>query len=265
MTAHVCPPEHPHAQLLSCYQHHGCRCTACCARAAAAQRLFASNGYVPAAPVRAHLQELRRAGAWWPQIAAAADVPVRRIEKFLGSTPATTHADFAAAVLAVSPARAGQAPMRGLVPARGALRRIRALYAHGWSFEQQASIADVTVDELRRIRRGKPFLQPEVGAAIRRVHSVLWDVAPPMRTPEQRRAVEQRRRRAARLGYVPTLAWDDIDTDPTPPTVPPGEVVDELAIELALEGEDVALRPLEQTRLRRIRRDQRSSHRKVAA
>jgi len=77
----------------------------------------------------------------------------------------------------------------------------------------------------------------------------LWNIQPPPATTAQRAAIDAARARAARHGWRPPLAWDDIDTDPDPH--PPnqvddakGDYLDEIALELALAGDGIRLEHL---------------------
>ena len=47
--------------------------------------------------------------------------------------------------------------------------------------------------------------------------------------------------RSTAPAWLPPLAWDDIDTDPAPPTAGQEPLLDEIAIELALAGQNVRL------------------------
>ena len=54
------------------------------------------------------------------------------------------------------------------------------------------------------------------------------------------------RRLAERHGWLPPLAWDDPDTDPEPPAVDRDlELVDDIAVALALQGDGPRLTPAE--------------------
>jgi DNA-binding NarL/FixJ family response regulator len=71
----------------------------------------------------------------------------------------------------------------------------------------------------------------------------LWSSSPPLATDEQQAAADAARAYAEAQGWLPPLAWDDIDTEATPPA-PPAEVVrrndiDEIAVECALAGDGV--------------------------
>jgi DNA-binding NarL/FixJ family response regulator len=71
----------------------------------------------------------------------------------------------------------------------------------------------------------------------------LWNTRPPQATSEQRAAADAARAHAAAQAWLPPLAWDDIDTDPTPPapTAQPSRRndIDEIAVERALAGDHI--------------------------
>lgn len=249
-----CPPDHAHGRTETCYRWHKCRCAACGARQARS-RSQRGRSLVAAAPAIAHLRQLRAAGATRAQIAAAASADPRALSALLARPPARMHRRLSAALLAVTVADALAAPAAGRHPARGARRRIQALYALGWSLESQSAMAGLEVAELRRTLAGRRFVPARVDVAVRQLHRGLWQTPPPTRTDRELRAVRARRQRAARLGYAPTLAWDDIDRDAELPEPPGGDVddVDDIALELALAGEPVRLLPRERATLRRLR------------
>lgn len=75
----------------------------------------------------------------------------------------------------------------------------------------------------------------------------LWNIRPPLTTDAQRAAADAARALAAKRGWRPPLAWDDIDTDPEsgPRSARPApEDVDEIAIERAIAGEGIRLTDL---------------------
>src|SRR3954470_16277274 len=80
----------------------------------------------------------------------------------------------------------------------------------------------------------------------------LWNARPPRATGEQRVAADAQAHAAAQ-GWLPPLAWDDIDTDPTPSELTSGlprwNDIDEIAVERALVGDYISygdLTPVEQ-------------------
>jgi hypothetical protein len=83
--------------------------------------------------------------------------------------------------------------------------------------------------------------------------------------------MEAVRREAATRGWPPPLAWDDIDTDPSPPITPPTNTeqdIDDVAIERALIGDGVTydqLTPAEQHTVVSLLTDRGRSIRDIAA
>ena len=76
----------------------------------------------------------------------------------------------------------------------------------------------------------------------------LWNSRPPRMTSEQRAAADAAQAQAAARGWLPPLAWDDIDTDPTPPPALAGASqrndMDEIAVERALAGDHITYEDL---------------------
>jgi hypothetical protein len=70
----------------------------------------------------------------------------------------------------------------------------------------------------------------------------LWNAPPSRGTEEQRAAADAADAHAAAEDWQPPLAWDDVDTDPTPQATAdtlPSDDVDERAIERALAGDGI--------------------------
>ncbi|MCW2676750.1 MAG: hypothetical protein JWR70_1790, partial [Modestobacter sp.] len=71
--------------------------------------------------------------------------------------------------------------------------------------------------------------------------------SPPRGRCEQRAPADTARAHAVAQGWLPPLAWDNIDTDLRPqPAVatPPSQDVDEIAIERAVAGDGIAYQDL---------------------
>jgi transcriptional regulator with XRE-family HTH domain len=97
------------------------------------------------------------------------------------------------------------------LPARGALRRIQALYALGWTGPQVAEVAGLSIATLRSIQHHHAAtIRPATFEAIAAAYERLS-----MRRPEGGYAHRQRVM-AARKGWAVPLAWDDIDNDARP-------------------------------------------------
>lgn len=106
-----------------------------------------------------------------------------------------------------------------LDPAAGTRRRLQALVYGGWSVRQLAARLGRTQPNLRLTLHRSQRVRPDVAAAARVLYDELWDQAPPQRDRFERRSVTMARRYARERGWVPPLAWDDID-DPDSVPVP---------------------------------------------
>jgi lambda repressor-like predicted transcriptional regulator len=121
------------------------------------------------------------------------------------------------------------------MPALGTARRLQALVAlgHGWT-----------------------DLAPQLGISIARVRQIATNPAGMVHRGNAAKVAEVYERLsgtrgstayaftvAARNGWVPPLAWDDIDNDGEPGVVEPeaDDFVDEVAVERALAGHDIEL------------------------
>ena len=94
----------------------------------------------------------------------------------------------------------------------------------------------------------------------------------PQATSEQRAAADTAQAHAAAGGWPPPLAWDNIDTDRTPPALTAGRSrridLDEIAVERALAGDHITyddLTAVEQQEVVRLLTARGSSIRDIAA
>jgi hypothetical protein len=104
---------------------------------------------------------------------------------------------------------------RGLtVPATGFRRRVQALMALGWYQMEVAQWMGVSKDNLNQMMRTQ-------GKVRRRSHDAMVEVyeAHAMTVPPDDPGRQRARRYAAKQGWAPPLAWDDIDN---PQEVPNG-------------------------------------------
>lgn len=133
----------------------------------------------------------------------------------------------------------------------GIQRRIQALSACGWSAPQIAEAAGATVGQVMNWRSPNPTVYPSTRATVIAVYEKLWNA------PPTGRQVLWVRLNAARSGWAPPLAWDDID-DPheRPQGLPGGDPlplkeraleVDPIAVDLAVDGHPVKLTRAEKT------------------
>jgi hypothetical protein len=137
--------------------------------------------------------------------------------------------------------RAGRGPVR-VVDARGTRRRLEALMALGWSAGELGRRTGTTYQAVN-LWRTKALVAPATAAKVAALFDEMWDQRPEPSNRGERVAVSKTLSFARRNGFVPPMAWDDIDTDEQPP-VPDADLgVDEAAVALAIAGVPVDLRP----------------------
>jgi hypothetical protein len=171
-------------------------------------------GTVDAAPVREHLLWLTQRGVALAGVAEAARVNPKTLEVIARGQVRRTNQDIARRVCNTT--LGDVIAVATTVPRVGARRRIQALAAIGWSLRLQR-------DQFARRRRpGQGRILPanvlyrsESPHIRRATHEVIAETYQALcMTPGPSSAA---RRRAARLGWPPPLAWDDIDDpDETP-------------------------------------------------
>lgn len=95
----------------------------------------------------------------------------------------------------------------------------------------------------------------------------MWALEPPQTSPWQRRSVALAKDYAQARGWVPPLAWDDIDTDDQPPTSDPigSDFVDEQIVHLAIAGQRPRMNHLERCEVVRRLHRERWGDRRIAA
>lgn len=102
------------------------------------------------------------------------------------------------------------------VPAQGAQRRLQALMAIGWSSNAIAERAGLAhrnhVWRIVNGQKGKPtvWIRKDTDEWVRRIYDELSMVVP------EGRYVARTKAHAAKKGWAPPLAWNDIDTDDNP-------------------------------------------------
>ncbi|MFH8751057.1 hypothetical protein ACH4GK_32050 [Streptomyces rimosus] len=215
-------PLPPHGSL-SRHKHHGCNCHPCRAKGLEYNRIrYRRIAYgtwqplVDAAPVRRHVEDLRRAGASTPSIAAAAGVSTATLARLLygvqGQRPAARlRTESAAALLGVRPEDC-KIPDGARIDATGTRRRIQALVAAGWPFTVLSGVIGIhsrPLGDLAHATQVTAGTARKVEAGCRRLIAYTPEQ---YGIPSQARAVA--RRVAKRNGWVQLGAWDDID-DPT--------------------------------------------------
>lgn len=262
-----CPSDHRHGENTVCYLHHGCGCDNCRAaqaqRASDRRRLLAygryTSGLVDAAPVREHLDYLRRSGMGVRTIEAVAGIPRitlqgiiwGRTKKGMPRIPAQrVRSTTAATLLALQPTLDLLADSAN-IDGRGTARRLQALARCGWTYPAIAratgssphAIANLTTASRVTARNAR---------LIAAIYEDLWNQSPPATTPTERAMSQRTRDRAKKLRWAGPLAWEDIDADDAPATAERTDEIDDVAVDLATRGYRIHLTPLERRACVRI-------------
>jgi hypothetical protein len=248
--------RHVHGTRVA-YVKDRCRCTDCTAANTAAGRAVHRaqtfgrwRPFVDAAPVREHIRALRAAGIGVEQIALLAGISTSHVRELANPgrdgnlSVQRVRPETAQRVLRMRVDQANRAP-RSLVAATGTRRRLQALVAVGWPLDKLAARLGRSSAGLRR-----SMLSDSVTAQtawdVSALYEQAWNLRPPQATDQ--RAADSSRAFAAERGWLPPLAWDDIDTDPDPQhhteRLKTDDDLDEIAIERALAGDGVRLEHL---------------------
>ena len=114
---------------------------------------------------------------------------------------------------------------RGLmqVPSLGTTRRLRALYALGWTGNQLGERLGISSARVSHLVSGvRPKVHRDTAARVAALYDDLSMTVPqdPEVLPRRHiRVHDRQRRQSAAKGWRPPLFWDDIDRDPEPPAV----------------------------------------------
>jgi hypothetical protein len=249
---------HPRARHVhgtrAAYVKDRCRCTDCTAANTAAGRAVHRaqtfgrwRPFMDAAPVRDHIRALRAAGVGVQQIAMLAGISTSHVRE-LGKpgrdgNPSVRRVrpETAQRVLRIRVDQANRGP-RSLVAATGTRRRLQALIAVGWPHDELAARLGRGSAGLRRSMLSDS-VTAQTAQDVSDLYEQLWNRRPPQSTDQ--RAADTARASAADRGWLPPLAWDDIDTDTDPRNhaerVETDGDLDEIAIERALAGDGVHL------------------------
>lgn len=168
--------------------------------------------YVDAEPARQHVLALRAAGMGPKTISEISGVPHGSLAKLVygdkrrGLAPSKRiRPETEAKILAVE-ARLEYLADGAMVSAIGTQRRLKALHAIGWSLSEVARRVGLDRVYVSRMLRTKKVTARNARA----IDGVFRDLC--MTPGPSKRA----RLAAERKGWLPPLAWDDIDTDEQP-------------------------------------------------
>lgn len=280
----ICPDDHKHEAVSTCFIQHRCRCDGCVAahnaREARRTKLKAygrwDTGLVDAAPVKEHIATLQASGLGWKRIAELSGVGNTAISQLIygrkGSNSDPRKGDpvkripraKAEKILAVQP---GHDMLRdgALVPSLGSHRRIQALVANGWSLSRigaRLSIAPANMSSLMR----RPHVAKRTHDAVVALFEELWQTPAPTETGHEKAAATRARKHAAARRWLPALAWDDPDTDIEPPAGEEAgdDYVDGAVVVLAIDGERPRMTPAERREVVRVLHRERWGDRRIA-
>ncbi|RLV56040.1 helix-turn-helix domain containing protein [Aeromicrobium phragmitis] len=200
------------------------------------------NGLIDAEPARKHVRTLMSQGMGWKRVAHAAGLEpsvvwkllygdrARRLEPSKRIRPATADK-----LLAVELDLAdGQTTDR-----TGAVRRLQALVALGWSMSKLADQLGKDLRNFASVIHGRRDITVATDRAVRELFTDLAMQLPPQNDWHNKSAATRARNYARKHGWAPPLAWDDIDNDDRPSTaaLDPRTALDDVAIERALAGD----------------------------
>jgi transcriptional regulator with XRE-family HTH domain len=272
----TCPPDHKHGLTATCYTGHACRCRKCAAasvqRKTRLNKAKAFGRYTPThidpAPARAYALRLLEGGYTEASLARAAGLHYSQIDELIHGTRRTHKrtpisrvlASNAQKILSIEPVNGHRLP-HTIVPATGTARRIQALMVLGWSQSQIAGRVGMTKQTISQIIRSE-FVRWHTHEAVAALYEQMWNRTPPADTPHQKTHTARARNYAAARRWLPPMAWDDIDTDVTPPTPElDDDFVDEVLVEIAMAGEHVRLTIRErETAIARLNRGRFNDH-----
>lgn len=161
---------------------------------------------VPASAVREHLAHLHRSGLSLRAIGDTANVSPTVISRVLNGKTGDLQRPVAARLLAVTARDVYERPnAAGFVPKVGAVRRIRALYAIGWTGDQVNQTAARSARFAQNLlNQPGDWITLDTWRAVARAYDQLWDKPGPSTV---------NRRRAKTAGWAPPMAYDDETID----------------------------------------------------
>ncbi|WP_434744604.1 hypothetical protein [Streptomyces sp. A-14] len=189
--------EAPNHNTLTCYTRYKCRLPKCVDRyntstrtRIRAQKAGTWQRFVPAEPVRQHIQNLQAEGMIPAGIAAAAGTNPQAVLEFITPSPGKgrgrkqrTTPEMAARILAVTVETAAARAHR--VAATGTIRRIQGLVALGWPLKTIAAHAElhaaVPSEVLKRAHSGHTVVFGETERKIKAAYDTLRAVRPERR------------------------------------------------------------------------------------
>lgn len=146
--------------------------------------------------------------------------------------------------------RHGRGPVQS-VDATGTRRRIEALMSLGWSSSYIADRIGSRTEKISLFRTNKT-VSPSTAKKVAALYDEIWDQRPTPQTMPERVALTKTLAFAKARGFLPPLAWDDIDHDTAPPEPDEVDVIDEMAVAASIDGLKPKLTPAEKVEAIRI-------------
>lgn len=130
-----------------------------------------------------------------------------------------------------------------LVSPLGTLRRIEALQCLGWTMQAIALRCGFEHEWIYNLRRSEQVTM-RTASIVSRVYDEMSMSLPLERTAAEKAAATKARTRAAQMGWLPPLAWDDIDDPDEQPRRgasrrPTKADIDPIVVERVLAGDRV--------------------------
>lgn len=217
--AHCTHPRATHVHgTVTAYKYCKCRCDTCkkaVAKDFALRELdTARNGprLVEATTVREHIHHLTtHHGMTLTHIAAAANTTPAHLRIVFTREGHKVTRTMRDRILAVTPTTTTPLADTSHVPATPTRRRVQALIAIGWTAANIAGHTTLTGKHVADLANGHQWTTHATASQIAHAYSQLAWATPPD-SPWSTAA----RNRAARRGWAPPAAWDDIDNDTAP-------------------------------------------------
>ena len=192
-------------------------------------------------PARRHVRALMHEGMSIVRIANASSVHTSRISRLLygryGAPLTKIQRDFSDTILAV------ESESR-LVPAWRVRRRLGALVALGYSQNRLAALLDCSQNRVwELLHRKQDDVTRETYAKVDALYRRLCMTPAPRVTPGDRMAASKAHRAAERNGWLPPLAWENIDDPDENPRLQehraPADSIDHAVVARLLDLETV--------------------------
>ena len=230
----ICPEEHKHGSVSTCYIQHKCRCADCkqasTERARRRSKLKAygrfDRGLVDAAPVREHVKMLQASGMGWKRIAEISGVGKTAVSQLIygrkgsnkdprkGEVLKQFGREKAEKLFSVQP-ELSNLRSGALVDARGFRRRVEALMCMGWSMSKQASALNIERGNFG-LMLTRDNITVKHHLAMVDLFNRWWDKQPEHFDHHDLIAFKRTVNLAKKRRYVAPLGWDDIDLDDAP-------------------------------------------------